>query len=62
MWIARVPHRTVLSVTGADASKFLNGIIAASIPSTSTAPAPFYSAIIHAQVRSVRVQQPRAFP
>jgi hypothetical protein len=45
---APVPHRKVLSVTGSQASEFLQGILAASVP---TEPRPFYSAVLHAQVR-----------
>ncbi|KAH7100661.1 Aminomethyltransferase folate-binding domain-containing protein [Auriculariales sp. MPI-PUGE-AT-0066] len=50
MWCASVPHRTVLSVTGADAFKFLNGIISSSIANAPSR-APFYTTFIHAQAR-----------
>ncbi|KAF7355257.1 Aminomethyltransferase folate-binding domain-containing protein [Mycena sanguinolenta] len=46
--IARVPHRSVLSLTGSQASEFLNGILSAQVHSP---PRPFYSAFLHAQGR-----------
>ncbi|KAJ7368237.1 Aminomethyltransferase folate-binding domain-containing protein [Mycena albidolilacea] len=46
--IARVPHRSVLSLTGSQASEFLNGILSTQVHSP---PRPFYSAFLHAQGR-----------
>ncbi|KZS97973.1 Aminomethyltransferase folate-binding domain-containing protein [Sistotremastrum niveocremeum HHB9708] len=44
---ARVPNRSVLSVTGANASQFLNGILSTTVPNHGG----FYSAFLHAQGR-----------
>ncbi|KAJ7638754.1 Aminomethyltransferase folate-binding domain-containing protein [Roridomyces roridus] len=46
--VARVPHRSVLSLTGSQASEFLNGILSTLVHSP---PRPFYSAFLHAQGR-----------
>jgi hypothetical protein len=46
--VARVPHRSVLSLAGSQASEFLNGILSTSVHSP---PRPFYSAFLHAQGR-----------
>ncbi|KAJ7276332.1 Aminomethyltransferase folate-binding domain-containing protein [Mycena haematopus] len=46
--IARVPHRSVLSLAGSQASEFLNGILSTQV---HTPPRPFYSAFLHAQGR-----------
>ncbi|KAJ6515960.1 Aminomethyltransferase folate-binding domain-containing protein [Mycena sanguinolenta] len=46
--IARVPHRSVLSLTGSQTSEFLNGILSTQVHSP---PRPFYSAFLHAQGR-----------
>jgi folate-binding Fe-S cluster repair protein YgfZ len=46
--LAPVPHRAVLSVTGSQASEFLQGVVSASVTSP---PKPGYSALLHAQVR-----------
>ncbi|KAJ7498986.1 Aminomethyltransferase folate-binding domain-containing protein [Mycena latifolia] len=46
--VARVPHRSVLSLAGSQASEFLNGILSTLV---HTSPRPFYSAFLHAQGR-----------
>ncbi|KAJ7667956.1 Aminomethyltransferase folate-binding domain-containing protein [Mycena polygramma] len=46
--VARVPHRSVLSLAGSQASEFLNGILSTQV---HTPPRPFYSAFLHAQGR-----------
>ncbi|KAJ7095320.1 Aminomethyltransferase folate-binding domain-containing protein [Mycena belliarum] len=46
--VARVPHRTVLSLVGSQASEFLNGIVSTHVQGP---PRPFYSAFLHAQGR-----------
>ncbi|KAK7061664.1 Aminomethyltransferase folate-binding domain-containing protein [Favolaschia claudopus] len=46
--VAQVPHRSVLSLTGSQASEFLNGILSTHV---HTPPRPFYSAFLHAQGR-----------
>ncbi|KAJ7129754.1 Aminomethyltransferase folate-binding domain-containing protein [Mycena epipterygia] len=46
--VARVPHRSVLSVAGSQASEFLNGISSNLIHAS---PRPLYSAFLHAQGR-----------
>ncbi|KAJ7047436.1 Aminomethyltransferase folate-binding domain-containing protein [Mycena alexandri] len=46
--VARVPHRSVLSLAGSQASEFLNGIISTQV---NAPPRPFYSAFLHAQGR-----------
>ncbi|KAJ7700021.1 Aminomethyltransferase folate-binding domain-containing protein [Mycena rosella] len=46
--IARVPHRSVLSLAGPQASEFLNGILSTLVQAP---PRPFYSAFLHAQGR-----------
>ncbi|KAJ6614309.1 Aminomethyltransferase folate-binding domain-containing protein [Mycena sp. CBHHK59/15] len=46
--VARVPHRSVLSLAGSQASEFLNGILSTLIHDP---PRPFYSAFLHAQGR-----------
>ncbi|KAJ7179188.1 Aminomethyltransferase folate-binding domain-containing protein [Mycena filopes] len=46
--VARVPHRSVLSLAGSQASEFLNGIISTQVHAS---PRPFYSAFLHAQGR-----------
>ncbi|KAJ6599129.1 Aminomethyltransferase folate-binding domain-containing protein [Mycena vulgaris] len=45
---ARVPHRSVLSLAGSQASEFLNGILSTLVHDS---PRPFYSAFLHAQGR-----------
>ncbi|KAJ7228728.1 Aminomethyltransferase folate-binding domain-containing protein [Mycena pura] len=45
---ARVPHRSVLSLSGSQASEFLNGIASTSVHAS---PRPLYSAFLHAQGR-----------
>ena len=48
--LAPVPNRAVLSVTGAHAADFLNGIVSSSVAaSTPQSPAHFYTAFLHAQ-------------
>nr|GAT54076.1 aminomethyltransferase folate-binding domain-containing protein [Mycena chlorophos] len=44
--VARVPYRTVLSLSGSQATEFLNGLVSGAVP---TSPRPFYSAFLHAQ-------------
>ncbi|KAJ7507733.1 Aminomethyltransferase folate-binding domain-containing protein [Mycena galericulata] len=46
--VARVPHRSVLSLAGSQASEFLNGILSNPVHAP---PRPFYSAFLHAQGR-----------
>ncbi|KAJ7283717.1 Aminomethyltransferase folate-binding domain-containing protein [Mycena rebaudengoi] len=46
--IARVPHRSILSLSGSQASEFLNGILSTLVQDP---PRPFYSAFLHAQGR-----------
>ncbi|EIN10687.1 Aminomethyltransferase folate-binding domain-containing protein [Punctularia strigosozonata HHB-11173 SS5] len=46
--IAPVPHRAILSLTGSQASEFLNGQLASSV---SVPPRPRFSAFLHAQGR-----------
>ncbi|KAK1224415.1 ccr4 associated factor [Marasmius sp. AFHP31] len=47
--IARIPSRAVIAVTGSQASEFLNGMLASSVPDTPRR--PFFSAILNAQGR-----------
>lgn len=48
---APVPGRSVLRITGRDASRFLNGLAAVRIPETlETGLSPLYAAFLHAQV------------
>ncbi|KAJ7744507.1 Aminomethyltransferase folate-binding domain-containing protein [Mycena maculata] len=46
--VARIPHRSVLSLAGSQAPEFLNGILSTLVHSS---PRPFYSAFLHAQGR-----------
>lgn len=47
--IAPVPHRSLLYLSGSQASEFLNGVLASSVP--NPAKGPFFSTFLHAQVR-----------
>ncbi|KAJ7179929.1 Aminomethyltransferase folate-binding domain-containing protein [Mycena crocata] len=46
--LARVPHRSVISLAGSQASEFLNGLLSTLVQGP---PRPFYSAFLHAQGR-----------
>lgn len=46
---APVPHRSVLSLSGSQASEFLNGILASSVNQTGPH-RPMFSTFLHAQV------------
>ncbi|KAI0320225.1 Aminomethyltransferase folate-binding domain-containing protein [Amylostereum chailletii] len=46
--VARLPNRALIAISGTQASEFLNGILATSIPNP---PRPFYSTFLHAQGR-----------
>jgi hypothetical protein len=46
--LAPVPHRALISLSGAHADEFLNGIIATSVPHPPRG--PLFSAFLHAQV------------
>lgn len=48
--VAPIPNRAVISVSGSQAAEFLNGLTAASVPGHPQS--HFYSAFLHAQVRS----------
>ncbi|KAF7977654.1 hypothetical protein HWV62_3082 [Athelia sp. TMB] len=48
--VAPVPHRSVLSLSGSQASEFLNGILASSVNQTGPH-RPMYSTFLHAQGR-----------
>lgn len=48
--IARISNRAVISVSGSQASEFLNGLLTTSV--TNPPHGPFYSAFLQAQVRS----------
>ncbi|KDQ64834.1 hypothetical protein JAAARDRAFT_145993 [Jaapia argillacea MUCL 33604] len=47
--VAPVPRRSVLSVTGSQATEFLNGILSSTVPQHSKL--PFFSSFLHAQGR-----------
>ncbi|TDL29336.1 Aminomethyltransferase folate-binding domain-containing protein [Rickenella mellea] len=47
--VAQVPHRSLLYLSGSQASEFLNGVLATSVPSPSVG--PFFSTFLHAQGR-----------
>lgn len=47
--LAVVPNRAILYVSGSQSSEFLNGLLATTVPNAGRG--PFYSAVLHAQVR-----------
>ncbi|KAL0577708.1 ccr4 associated factor [Marasmius crinis-equi] len=49
--VTRIPSRAVLSITGSQASEFLNGMLSSSIPDAPKR--PFFSAILNAQGRII---------
>lgn len=47
--VAPLANRAVLSVTGAQAVDFLNGLVSSSIPASATQSPHFYTSFLHAQ-------------